>query len=204
MTQSVIHSIFPTPVYFSNLNREFSKEELLFVNKTKNKVYSNESNVTSLDTYILNNSSFENLKKDCELRIQDYFDKIIVPTDKVQPYITQSWLNYTEKNQYHQKHSHCNSLLSGVLYIDCKEENDTIKFFNEKYQTIKLNVNNYNLWNSETWTFAVKTGDLILFPSHLTHMVETKQTEHTRISLAFNVFIKGELGNKFTLTELFV
>ena len=46
------------------------------------------------------------------------------------------------------------------------------------------------MWNSESWWFPVKTGDVILFPSSLIHMVETKQGTNTRISLAFNVFIK--------------
>jgi hypothetical protein len=33
-------------------------------------------------------------------------------------------------------------------------------------------------------------------------MVETKQGDNTRISLAFNVFIKGTVGNNKQLTEL--
>ncbi len=33
-------------------------------------------------------------------------------------------------------------------------------------------------------------------------MVETKQGDNTRISLAFNVFIKGTVGNNKELTEL--
>jgi hypothetical protein len=36
----------------------------------------------------------------------------------VTPYITQSWLNYTETNQYHHKHEHPNSLVSGVFYVN--------------------------------------------------------------------------------------
>jgi hypothetical protein len=33
-------------------------------------------------------------------------------------------------------------------------------------------------------------------------MVETKEGDNTRISLAFNVFIKGNIGNNKNLTEL--
>jgi len=33
-------------------------------------------------------------------------------------------------------------------------------------------------------------------------MVETKEGNNTRISLAFNVFIKGKIGNNKQLTEL--
>jgi hypothetical protein len=36
----------------------------------------------------------------------------------------------------------------------------------------------------------------------LNHMVETKEGDNTRISLAFNVFIKGTIGNNKKLTEL--
>jgi hypothetical protein len=33
-------------------------------------------------------------------------------------------------------------------------------------------------------------------------MVETKEGDNTRVSLAFNVFIKGTIGNNKQLTEL--
>ena len=46
------------------------------------------------------------------------------------------------------------------------------------------------------------TGDIFLFPSSLSHAVETKQGENTRISLSFNVFIKGTVGSNHDLTEL--
>jgi uncharacterized protein (TIGR02466 family) len=197
-----INGIFPTPIYISKLDRELTSKELLFVDKIKLDIHNNEGNKTSNDNYILNNKSFKNLKEDLDLRVQDYFSKILSITDAVTPYITQSWLNYTETNQYHHKHAHPNSLVSGVFYINCHEKHDKIKFFNDNYKTIKLEVKDWNLYNSETWWFSVKTGDIILFPSSLTHMVETKQGDNTRISLAFNVFIKGTVGNNKNLTEL--
>jgi uncharacterized protein (TIGR02466 family) len=197
-----INSIFPTPIYFSKLDRELSLEELSFINNTKTKTFKNEGNITSDDTYILNNTEFKNLKEDLDLIIQDYFDKVISPANNITPYITQSWLNYTETNQYHHKHAHPNSLVSGVFYINCNEDFDKIKFFNEKYQTIKLETKNFNLWNSASWWFPVKTGDIVLFPSSLNHMVETKEGNNTRISLAFNVFVKGTIGDNKNLTEL--
>ena len=197
-----INGIFPTPIYISKLNRELTPLELKFVDKNKKDFYKNDGNITSNNNYILNEKPFANIKKELDLRVQDYFDKVISPANKITPYITQSWLNYTETNQYHHKHAHPNSLVSGVFYINCHEEHDKIKFFNDNYKTIKLEVKNWNIWNSESWWFSVKTGDIILFPSSLTHMVETKQGDNTRISLAFNVFIKGTVGINKELTEL--
>ena len=199
-----INGIFPTPIYISKLERKLTPLELKFVDKNKKDFYKNEGNITTNNNYILNEKTFANIKKELDLKVKDYFDKIISPANKITPYITQSWLNYTETNQYHHKHAHPNSLVSGVFYINCHEEHDKIKFFNDNYKTIKLEVKDWNIWNSESWWFSVKTGDVILFPSSLTHMVETKQGDNTRISLAFNVFIKGTVGNNKNLTELII
>ncbi len=200
--EAIINSIFPTPIYMSKLDRELTSLELKFVDKHKKDFYKNDGNITSNNNYILNEKPFSNIKKELDLRVKDYFDKVISSANNITPYITQSWLNYTETNQYHHKHAHPNSLVSGVFYINCHEEYDKIKFFNDRYQIIKPEVKDYNIWNSETRWFSVKTGDVILFPSSLTHMVETKEGTNTRISLAFNVFIKGKIGNNKNLTEL--
>ena len=197
-----IHGIFPTPIYISKVDRKLTPLEIKFVDKNKKDFYKNDGNITSNNNYILNEKPFANIKKELNLRVQDYFDKVISPSNNITPYITQSWLNYTETNQYHHKHAHPNSLVSGVFYINCHEEHDKIKFFNDNYKTIKLEIKDWNLYNSESWWFSVKTGDVILFPSSLSHMVETKEGDNTRISLAFNVFIKGTVGNNKSLTEL--
>jgi hypothetical protein len=43
---------------------------------------------------------------------------------------------------------------------------------------------------------------IILFPSSTTHLVENKGGDNTRISLAFNTFFKGTMGENSQLTEL--
>lgn len=203
-TESKIIGIFPTPIYFSKINRELTIEELTFINKIKLDSHKNEGNLTSKDSYILNNKIFKNLKDELTLKLKDYFDKIICTANNVTPYITQSWLNYTELNQFHHRHQHYNSLISGVFYINCDEQFDKINFFNDKYEFIKFKVKKYDVYNTSGWFFPVKTGDIILFPSHLNHMVNIKQGTNLRISLAFNTFIKGEIGDDNNLDKLFL
>jgi uncharacterized protein (TIGR02466 family) len=201
--EATINSIFPTPIYISKLNRDFTPLEIKFLNKKEKDTYNNEGNITSNDNYVLNEKPFLNLKNELDLKVKEYFDKIICPSNKVKPYITQSWLNYTKRNQYHHKHQHPNSLVSGVFYINADEKLDKIKFFKEHtYSTITLPTNKYNLFNSTSWWFTVKTGDIVLFPSSLTHMVETKEGDNVRTSLAFNVFVEGKIGDNKDLTEL--
>ena len=90
------------------------------------------------------------------------------------------------------------------MYFDSDIEKDKILFTTSQIKQIKPTIDNtkYNLWNSETWFFPVKTGKLIMFPSSTIHSVEIKKGKNTRISLAFNTFYKGTIGSNPELTEL--
>jgi len=198
----IITSIFPTPIYLTKLDRNLTVKELNFIKKHRLNVYSNKGNSTSKDSHILEHKIFSNIKEQLLKHINNYFNKIICSKNKINPYITQSWLNYTKENEFHHQHHHSNSIVSGVLYIDADKKHDKIKFYKNKYQQIELEPKEYNLYNSETWWFAIESKDIILFPSYLTHSVEIKKGNNTRISLAFNVFLSGEIGNVKALTKL--
>lgn len=200
-----IKELFPTPLYCANINREFTKKELLCVETHKKNYLRNEFNYRSKDSYVLNNKIFNKIKKEINISILDYFEKIISPENKIIPYITQSWFNYTEEKESHHRHSHSNSLISGVLYISADETNDNISFFTHKlsqHDWIRIHNKNLNQFNATEYFMSVKTGDLILFPSSLMHCVNQKRGDNTRISLAFNVFIKGKIGSDERLTGL--
>ena len=203
MKEPVIHSIFPVPIYTTKIDRGFTKQELNFVKEQKKHCSKNQGNFNTKDNYILNRKEFKNIKKFLDKCCKDYLDKVICPKNNIELYITQSWLNYTETNQFHHSHQHPNSVISGVLYFDSDIKNDKILFSHPTvYQQIKPDIEKFNLWNSDTWFFPVETGNLFMFPSSTTHQVETKQGNNTRISLAFNTFYKGTVGNNFNLTEL--
>ena len=196
-----VTGIFPVPIYQTILNREISTEEKNFFNKLERT--KNEYNYNSKNNYVLDEEPLSTLKKELFLRVEDYFQKIITPKTNVSPYITQSWVNWTKKGEEHHKHAHSNSLFSGVFYIDADEEYDSIKFFKRHtYESLSIEPYEYHLFNSESWTFKVKTGDIILFPSSLGHLVESKIGDNLRTSLSFNTFIKGTIGVDVELTEL--
>ena len=205
MTKPIIRNIFPTPIYTTKINRGFTKQELNFVKEQKKHCTNNQGNIHTKDNYILNRKEFKNIKKFLDKHCKDYLDTIICPKNNIELYITQSWLNYTEANQYHHRHEHPNSVVSGVLYFDSDIKNDKILFSHGKgYQQIKPETDKekFNVWNSDTWFFPVETGNLFMFPSSTTHQVETKKGNNTRISLAFNTFYKGTVGSDNKLTEL--
>ena len=205
MTKPIVQSIFPIPIYTTKIDRGFTKQELQFVKEQKKHCSNNQGNINTKDNYILNRKEFKNIKKFLDKHCKDYLDTVICPKNNIELYITQSWLNYTEANQYHHKHEHPNSVVSGVLYFDSDLKNDKILFSHSRgYQQIspETNTEKFNLWNSGTWFFPVETGNLFMFPSSTIHQVETKQGNNTRISLAFNTFYKGSVGSDSELTEL--
>jgi len=205
MNKPAIHSIFPIPIYTTSMERGFTKQELQFVNEQKKHCKNNTGNINTKDNYILNRKQFKNIKKFLDKHCKEYLDTVICPKNNIELYITQSWLNYTEADQYHHQHAHPNSVVSGVLYFDSDVKNDKILFSHPiSYQQIRAETDKekFNLWNSATWFFPVETGNLFMFPSSTTHQVETKKGNNTRISLAFNTFYKGTMGSNDHLTEL--
>ena len=58
----IINSLFATPIYKTNIDRAFTKQELEFVNKQKKHCIKNKGNFNTKNNYILNNKEFKNIK----------------------------------------------------------------------------------------------------------------------------------------------
>ena len=198
--ESKVNGLFQTPVYVTKFKNEFSKEEIFFINSEKEKTILEKDlklpggNFGSGNRNVLDHLVFKDLKDKLNLILQDYMNKVVCPADDILPYITQSWLTFTDPGKLHHEHTHPNSYLSGVVYIQCHKTLDKISFVNHEYDLIRPEVREYNIFNSKVWTISVKTNDVILFPSSLSHFVPPNEGNKTRISLSFNTFIKGTVG----------
>jgi uncharacterized protein (TIGR02466 family) len=198
--KQTFHGIFPTPVMFDQFPRKFTEKEIDFINSLEQRP--NEGNTTSVDNYVLRNKKLLDIHKFVQDSLDKYLKEIYVPKNDVRFYVTQSWFNYTKPGQYHHKHTHPNSFVSGVLYINADVEKDKIFFYRGGYQQLKIPTETYNLFNSDSWYFNVGEGNITIFPSELTHMVEPVITDTTRISLSFNTFLDGYVGDENNLTGL--
>ena len=194
------HNLFPTAVTYFDFGSKLTDLELKFI--TEQETRNNDANTTSVNNNLFESAELAEVARFCEESLQQYFKEVYAPKHDVTPYITQSWANYTKKGQWHHKHEHPNSFISGVFYVQAQKDIDKIYFYKNGYQQIKVPTESFNLYNSESWWLGVETGQLILFPSHLTHMVQAVQTDETRISISFNTFLKGYIGNDMELTGL--
>ncbi len=187
-----IHSLFPTAVYRTNLSRSLTTEEEKFLRSCQLS-FQELGNKSSNNKTLLNEPQLSNIKKFIEAHLEDY-QKNIISSD-IQLYLTNSWLNVTATNESHLLHNHTNSIISGVLYLKVEDSQSTISF-NRMAPPFLLNLSPYsfNPFNSIEWNLEVKNLDLILFPSSMYHYVKTNTSNNVRISLAFNTFLKGNIG----------
>ena len=189
-----IIDIFPTAVMKFKINRAFSKNELEFINKHENLYYPNSGNKYSKNTFILNESDMFDINEFCNNALQTYFKNIINPITNTSIKITQSWLNYTKLNGFHHEHDHPNSIISGVFYFSADKSKDIISFRRNDYKQIQIFYKEANDYNTMQTDVKVESGDLVLFPSNISHFVPQTENSKTRISLAFNSFVYGDIG----------
>jgi uncharacterized protein (TIGR02466 family) len=196
----IIIPIFPTVITQSNIG-QYSVDQQV-INDIRQNCYSNTGgNSYSKNQQILNLKEFDNLKNLIIKEVHKHFDEIIKASTDIKPYITTSWINFSTKGQQHHPHQHPNSIISGVFYLNVVKD-DCIMFTKPSSNQIVIKPTEYNLFNSDSWSVPVENGDLLLFPSNLFHSVPPVTHNNTRISLAFNVFITGKLGEESESTYL--
>jgi uncharacterized protein (TIGR02466 family) len=201
MNNTRIMDLFPTPLYINNIDAPLinqQKNYLLNLPKIQNT-----GNLRSESAYIFEYPLFAELKKTINEHIKEYIN-IVYPNSNIDVYITQSWANYTEPNQWHHKHSHPNSFISGVFYVNAIKNEDMIKFYKDLPFIFQINHKQSNNYNSQDVAILVETGDLVLFPSNFTHNVPPTTSKETRISISFNTFIRGNLGDELSSTALYL
>ena len=110
--------------------------------------------------------------------------------------ITNMWGNILrpQSQRAPAPHSHSNNFLSGVFYIKTSDDTSPIQFFDPRPQSsvLKPRKKEYNRLNSDMAQFNSETGWGVVFPSWLVHWVP--ETKDERISIAWNIIVRGEYG----------
>jgi len=199
--------LFPTPLLICPYPVDYTKElewinnqECRKENKGGDAGNVQHFNRQSEDTFVLDRPELANIRAFIEAKLHEFVTKIYASTDKL--VITQSWLNKSGKGESHHEHVHPNSMVSGVWYPAIHEQMPPIQFRSRQQRDVSLQTEQYNTFNSATFMLPMKRGELILFPSNLTHSVPTNVGEEERISLSFNTWPKGNMGDIKSLTYL--
>jgi len=110
--------------------------------------------------------------------------------------MTGMWANMLKKGESHPPHTHSNNIFSGVYYL---EGGSPIQFFDPRPQASVFapNLKYTTLDNSGMVQFSSVTGFGLIFPSWLQHWVPI--TDKDRISISWNVLLRGQYGQPNTL-----
>ena len=205
--QDELLSLFSTPVLIAQYPLPYEKEleyipELPCRRENKGGDAGNtiHYNRQSEDTFVLDNPLLSNIKAFIESKIYKFVKEVMNSNSDM--VITQSWINKSGKGESHHEHVHPNSMVSGVWYPVINEQLPPIQFRSKAQRDVSLQCEKFNNFNSATFLLPMKMGELILFPSNLTHSVPANQSETERISLSFNTWCKGSLGDINSLTYL--
>ena len=198
---SSIIPLFPSAVMVCSAKYAFSAGEEEYIRKFE--YGDNSGNLKSSSDRILQQPELAVLRVFVQKQIKSYTQNLLKLDSSIDLYITQSWLNKAEKDQYHPLHNHPNSVLSGVLFLSGGGKLPPIRFhrFNPLFP-LELNFTELNDFNATCRWFEPVYGQLILFPSSLLHDVTPNKTDSPRITLSFNTFVRGEIGNAGALTSL--
>lgn len=169
---------------YKNYNELLNKLETL---KPQKNPTSSLGNVCSLEREAYLATDF----KDLLLQPIEYFafeNGIGLDVDILDP-----WVNKYNKKDFQEVHNYLTCDLSVVIFLNDGEDFGEFYFldtghtqFNRLWYPILEKINRGSIWIPE-----VKSGDVILFPSHMMHGVTPHKSNITRKTFAYNVVFKN-------------
>jgi uncharacterized protein (TIGR02466 family) len=194
MTKKIV-PLFSVPILYQlDSGRRLTVNELAVIDSLDRESVPNNF---SKNHNILELPGLEQLKVFCQTAINEYAKEVCKVTDEF--YVTNSWTTKNLTSVDHHKHSHPNSIFSGVFYFQAEENASpmTVHYKSPIFKDFALNYHysEYSMFNSNDWSFPVQTGTLIIFPSWLEHGSLKNESTVPRQLIGFNSFVRGKFGD---------
>jgi len=197
-----VQPLFAEPYFRAKVTGVIGPQQVDFIQSQMMVPY--QGNLVSENLYIFEAPAMKTVADAVQEALDIYAREVLCIPQRF--YVTQSWLQTQNPNVAMQGLSHSNSIIAGVLYIgELLAPPPTIAFSrHDTYQQIELqpDTDRRNAYNVLTSRISPTPNEVILFSSRLTHMIDPNLTGQPRVSIAFNTFIKGTLGNYRDVSEL--
>ena len=187
--------LFPTPVFIEQNAYGFNKDLQDAILKQYDKSAVNWQSKPNLQTQ----PEFTNFHKMVYQKTKYVLDELQYDYEDFK--VTDMWANVLKPGEEHRPHTHSNNLLSGVYYVDTEENSPGIIFSDPRpqAQVIKPKIIKRLMETSDMCEYTAQKDKLIIFPSWLTHFVPTNKTKKNRISISFNIMLRGMVGDSNVL-----
>ena len=202
----MIDAVFATPVYKSDNLYKLTNEQLDYL-KTLEVIKNKGGNFLTTRKDIMNDESMKDFKHWCLLNVRA-FAKQLGASERTSFYITQSWMNRNPPHSYHHTHMHPNSICSCIYYV----EGDKCPTYFYRYDD-RTSFGNFAFYENDKGSNAFtatkagvmnEVGRLVIFPSSMVHDVDTNESDKDRVTISFNTFIRGEMGEPENSNHLII
>ena len=209
MDNVIPHHLFPTIIYEFCLNiNNHDKNNMLTYIKNYNRIDEEAQNAFNLQSNqtqplaqtnddLQTMSYFKKFKDEIIKLNKNILDSLEYEYDDI--IITNMWGNVMTPGEVHPPHTHSNNFLSGVFYLQADDQSGNITFFDPRPQA--------EVWQPRRKKGLLETCGAIgydpkenngfIFPSWLQHWVERTGSE--RVSISWNILVKGHYGDPNTL-----
>ena len=200
---NAIYPLFPYPLVICGEKHEFTSAEKEYISQLE--MIDNIGNLRSENDKVLDSEELSDLKIFIDGQLLNFKKNLLQIKDENEIYITQSWVNNSNPKQFHPKHKHPNSVISGVLFLDENVSGSLPPIrFHRTHEMFPLNFSfdELNEFNASAREFDPDQGMLMLFPSLLEHDVGINTSDRVRTSISFNTYVRGKVGGRDQLTEV--
>ena len=118
--------------------------------------------------------------------------------------ITSMWGNVQKPGAFFNKHYHRNNIYSGILYLNDSGEDvfPPTKFFSPLVRDFGPSVKETNVFNAASSERSFEKGVLVIFPAWLEHDVGINLTPNNRLTISFNVMLRGDFDSPDSLQSV--
>jgi uncharacterized protein (TIGR02466 family) len=206
MNKPLVFPLFSAPVYVNNVG-DFETPNIKSLDYSSTLASGDSYNFSSsVDKNVLDRPEFKDVHRIVMQEVNSYARDVLAVSNAIEFYITNSWVNIHRRGHSAGPHVHHNSLISGVLYLKVTETSGDLVFHRDELclvpfpPALDLDVDAFNIYNCKSWGYKPKTNDICLFPSVVKHSADPNQSDEERWCLAFNVFVKGDIGSLHQLS----
>ena len=189
------HTLFPTIVN----EFEYVADEKLrsYIVKEEFKQMAKRHSCTSVNNALHKKEEYKGIVNKILRTTKEVCDFYKFIYDEIE--ITNMWLNFSKAGDVHRTHNHSNNIFSGVWFPFQNTSKTPIIFQDPRAAANVLvpKINNRNKYNCSLIMFQPHENVGYIFPSWLSHYVPPTTTN--RISLSWNIILRGEYGEPNTL-----
>jgi len=185
--------IFPTliAVHENILEVNYLNEVKKACSNIEKKIKKTQNNWFSpvFNTYELYNLIEDNLFNELISKVTqktNEYNELMGSSEEMHPF--ECWFNTYYNKDYQEFHIHQNSIYSAVFFVEAPKNSSPLILQNPNYLYKMFVLNNFkdSKYSFNTWSIPSEENKLVIFPSHLLHMVPCHQSNKKRVSIAIN------------------